>query len=271
MRGALHLGQLVGDEDDAAAGGGDALAHREQRVDLGGQQHGGRLVEHEQLRVAEQALDDLDALALADRQVGDARVRRHLEAVLGPQRLEPARAFGALEHAVRLAEQQVVDDARIADQAEVLMHHRDALRERVARAGGAVRAAGERHAAGVGRVDAEDDVAQRRLAGAVLAEQAVDLAGTDVERDAVERGQRAEALADAVERDSSAAGGRRKQALRCIVPDRLDDHPAQPSSVLILPSLMAFSASSSLALTSGVALQTTIADACGPIASPNAL
>jgi hypothetical protein len=37
--------------------------------------------------------------------------------------------------------------------------------------------------AGVGAANAEDDVAKRRLSGAVLAEQAVDLAGGDRERD----------------------------------------------------------------------------------------
>ena len=47
----------------------DALADREQALDLGRQQHRGRLVEHQQARLAHQALDDLDALALADRQV----------------------------------------------------------------------------------------------------------------------------------------------------------------------------------------------------------
>ena len=46
-----------------------------------------------------------------------------------------------------------------------------------------MRLSGQAHLAGIGPVDAEDEVAQRRLAGAVLAEQAMDLAGGDVDRD----------------------------------------------------------------------------------------
>ena len=39
----------------------------------------------------------------------------------------------------------------------------------------------------VARIDAGDDLAERRLAGAVLAEQRADLAGLDAHRDVVER------------------------------------------------------------------------------------
>ena len=51
--------------------------------------------------------------------------------------------------------------------------------------------------AGVGRVVAHDALDQGRLAGAVLAQQRVDAAGGDVERDVLERGERAEALGQA--------------------------------------------------------------------------
>jgi hypothetical protein len=56
---------------------------------------------------------------------------------------------------------------------------------------------GERHAAGVGRLDPGQDLHQRRLAGAVLADQRVHLAGLEVEVDARQRGDLAEALVDA--------------------------------------------------------------------------
>jgi len=88
----------------------------------------------------------------------------------------------------------------------------------------------------------------------VFAQQSVDLAGSDIEGDAVERDQVAEALADAVDRQQ-----------------RLANLRHQPSSVLIFPSRIAFSVSSSFCLTSGEALHTTMPEACGPIARPNAL
>ena len=69
------LGELVGHQDDGAAGIGDAAADVEQRADLAGRQHGGRLVEHQKLGIAHQALHDLGALALADRELADHRAR----------------------------------------------------------------------------------------------------------------------------------------------------------------------------------------------------
>ena len=51
--------------------------------------------------------------------------------------------------------------------------------------------------AGVRRVDTGEDFDQRRLAGAVLAEQRVDFAAPDVEIDAVERQRSGESLGEA--------------------------------------------------------------------------
>ena len=54
--------------------------------------------------------------------------------------------------------------------------------------------------AGVGLVEAGDDLDQRRLAGAVLAEQRMHLAGADVEADPVQRAHAGKRLGDLVER-----------------------------------------------------------------------
>ncbi len=73
------------------------------------------------------------------------------------------------------------------------MHHADPGRECVARRGEVLRAPAEPHRARVFGVDAGDDLHQRRFAGAVLADQAVDFAGCEGEihpaqrRDAAER------------------------------------------------------------------------------------
>ena len=70
------------------------------------------------------------------------------------------------------------------------------------------RPAVERDRARVGFVDAGQDLDQRRLAGAVLAEQRVDLAAPHVEIDVVERQRRGEALDEA--RSSSEQPARRR-------------------------------------------------------------
>jgi hypothetical protein len=61
------------------------------------------------------------------------------------------------------------------------------------------RGVGDADLARVGRVVAEEDVGQRRLAGAVLAQQRQDLARAEVEVDRVVSEQAAEALGDAGE------------------------------------------------------------------------
>ena len=55
--------------------------HLEQLVGLGGRQHRGRLVEHQDFRAAHQRLEDLDPLLQADRQFADDRVGIDLEPV----------------------------------------------------------------------------------------------------------------------------------------------------------------------------------------------
>ena len=104
-----------------------------RRFDLVRQQHRGRLVEHEQARVAHQALDDLDALALADRERLDGRHRVEREPVfLREHRERAAHTRCASARRVGLAEHQVLDHRHVGHQAEVLVDHRDALRERLA-------------------------------------------------------------------------------------------------------------------------------------------
>ena len=65
----------------------------------------------------------------------------------------------------------------------MLVHHADAGRDRLARTADAHRLAVDADLAGVGLVEAVDDVHQRRLAGAVLADDAVDDAARDDEID----------------------------------------------------------------------------------------
>ena len=60
--------ELVADVEDRAALGRELAQRREQPLDLLRRQHRGRLVHDQQLRVLQQAADDLDPLPLADRE-----------------------------------------------------------------------------------------------------------------------------------------------------------------------------------------------------------
>jgi hypothetical protein len=81
------------------------------------------------------------------------------------------------------------------------MHHRDPGVERVAGRVELDRLAEERDLPLVRAVQAGEDVRQRRLAGAVLAQQCVNLAGRGLEVDLLVRDNRREPLRDAPQRD----------------------------------------------------------------------
>ena len=140
-----------------------------------------RLVEDEDPRVGRQRLGDLDHLPLGERQRADRGVRRRCRGRAARSAVGARAAHRAgveqAEAARLAAERQVLRDGQIEEQAELLVDGGDAER----RAPGACRGsstgvAADRDRAGVGGEHAGQDVDQRRLAGAVLADQRVDLA-----------------------------------------------------------------------------------------------
>jgi hypothetical protein len=179
-----------------------------QPADRGRQQLGlvlgerrGRLVHHEDPRVERQRLDDLDHLLLRHGEAADDRPRA--EGDLGEvvqQRpgvgLHATPVDEPAPHGLA-AHEDVLGDGAVREEVELLVDdpHPGGLRLR-----GMVE--GLLHAvdpdrAGVLRVHAGEDLHQRRLAGAVLADERVDLAGAQVEVDAVQDVDAEEALADA--------------------------------------------------------------------------
>ena len=86
------------------------------------------------------------------------------------------------------------------DEPELLVHHADPGVERVARRLEARPARRRARSALVGPVEAGEDVRERALAGAVLAEQRVHLAGGGLEVDAVVRDDARKALRDPAHR-----------------------------------------------------------------------
>ncbi len=89
----------------------------------------------------------------------------------------------------------------------MLVHHADPGGQRRLRLAGRERAPEHLDRPGVGDVVAEQDIHQRALAGAVLAQQAQHLAARELERDGVVGDQRAEALGDAGEAENGLLQG----------------------------------------------------------------
>ena len=173
-----------------------------QRIGLGRRQHRRRLVEDQDLGVAVERLQDLDALALADRQRRDDRVGIDGKAEFPGQLLDALARGGAVEaqppRTLR-AERDVFQHGHVVGEREMLVHHADAGVERGTRVAGRQSLAEGFDGALVGDVVAEEDVHQRGLAGAVLAKQRDDLAALQVEGDGVVGDKRAETLGDAGE------------------------------------------------------------------------
>jgi hypothetical protein len=158
----------------------------------------GRLVEQQQLGVAEQRLGERDAPPLAagqraDRRVEAAREAAHLDAA--EQALQDgakARVGGPLVVGAALYELLadglgVIEVVALAEQREL-------------------QAADARDGARVGLLGARDQPQQRRLAVAVAADDPDAVAGVDAERDVLQDGTRGVALADVLEVDQIARG-----------------------------------------------------------------
>ena len=125
-----HLVELVGDEDDRGALLGELAQRCEELVDLLGHEHGGRLVEDEDLGAAIEHLENLDALFLADAEVGDQSVGVDVEAVLFAE-FDDAVA-GLLDPegegaAGLVAEHDVLPHRQVGGEHERLEDHADAL------------------------------------------------------------------------------------------------------------------------------------------------
>ena len=148
---------------------------------------------------------------------------------------------------------------------------REGVRKGIARAGRAIGLIVQQHCAFAGPVNAEYQIAQRRLAGAVLAQQAVHLAAPQRDVDAGKRLERAKKLADSFHRKQRdltlivASGTGTNDCVHDAAPR------PQPSSNVIVPALMSSIIWSSFSVISGVGAHTAMPEASGPIARPNGL
>ena len=183
VAGGEDVGHAVADQDHRVAGGLEPADQVEHLGDLADADRRGRLVHQHDLRVGEPGAGDRHGLALA--------AGHRLHQVPGPglglqlgEELGGAGVHGAaVEEAERpeapgdlAAEEDVERRRQVVAEREILVDDLDAGVARLERGGEAHRRAVEAHLAGRGGEAAGDDLDQRRLAGAVVAHEAEDLA-----------------------------------------------------------------------------------------------
>ena len=155
-----------------------------------------RLVECERPAVERERAGNLQKLPVRDRQRLDGGVRRHRQVQPRQERARPLahRAFAQpAEPARQLASGEDVAGYReIRKQQHLLMHQADPARQRVARRCERNRLPVEPQLAAIGLQFTRENLEQRGLAGAVLANDRVRLAGIDREADVAQRVDRAE-------------------------------------------------------------------------------
>ena len=170
-----------------------------QPFDVAARQRRGRLVEQQDARLARDGAGDLDLLP--DRQCAIADIDPRVQVAKFQTGQNPVHPFGGLRRSSTkprwigasgssMLSATVRSGTRVISWKAVWMPSAWASR-------GAARWTGARRpkSSRVGPRQSAQHLDHRRLAGAVLAEQRMDLAGADLERDAVERHGRAEALA----------------------------------------------------------------------------
>ena len=101
VRDLQHLAELVGDEDDRGPGLREAADDAEELLGLGRRQDRRRLVEDQDVALAIERLEDLDALADADGEVLDGGVGVDVEAVLLGELDDPLARAASVERAER--------------------------------------------------------------------------------------------------------------------------------------------------------------------------
>ena len=175
---AEHLLEVVRDEHDRRPRGRQRPDRLEQPLGLVAREGGGRLVHQEQARVAGDRAEDLDLLLLGGAQRADDRLRVEPEARPLVELVEAAAQLARADDArgVRLdPEHHVLDHGARRHERDLLGDRRDSRVERVARRVERDLAAVDEQLALVGAVHAADHLRERRLAGAVLADEAVDV------------------------------------------------------------------------------------------------
>ncbi len=184
----------MGDDQDRRAGLRERRNRAEERRDFGWCERGRRFVEQQHARTAFEFAQQFDTLLHPDRQGLHDRIGIHLEPVLGRERPHPFARRDAIDAPAALGlapEQHVFPHVQALDELEVLVHEaHDGFRF---------------NRAFIGDHRAEGDGGQRRFARAVFTDQRVNLAGLQLEIDAVDGLHGTEALTNPAQRENRLA------------------------------------------------------------------
>ncbi len=167
-----------------------------------------RLVEQQELRPRRERACELDSLQRPERQSRRRRVRelREPERVEGLEHLGANAALAAGRDARVRADEDVVEDAHVRAELQVLEGARDAEPDDAVRRLAQQVLALVADGAAARLVEPRDDVERRRLPGAVRADQAGDLVLLHRQRKLVEGEDAAEASADVVDLEQRHGG-----------------------------------------------------------------
>ncbi len=195
-----HLAQLVGDKDHRFALLDHGTQDGKEVFDLLGRQDGGGLVHDQDVCAPVEHFQDLDALLLAHRKLPDLGARIDVQAKSLGQFGHLLFILGQAHEKAGLVQpqQDVLGHALRGDQHKVLVHHADARLDGIARGAQIDGLTVDPNRALFGPVEAGQHVHQRALAGAILAQQGVDLAGAHVEIDVVVGHDARESFGDAL-------------------------------------------------------------------------
>ena len=208
---AEKLRHAVRHVDDGEAARLQPLDEFKEMLGVGRGERAGGLVEDDDARVGADRGGDLHELLLrgGEGAHGEVDVERDLDRA---EQFGGAAAHGlavqqqAAGAARVAAEAEIFRDAEVWAKGEFLVDHSHARIESLARGTEDVGDAVDDDVPGVGPVDAGEDLAERGLAGAVFAHEAVALAAAEAEGDVGQRGDAAEGLGDGAETDEIGGG-----------------------------------------------------------------
>ena len=168
---AQNLVELVGDDDDGMPLIAHVAQHLEQPVRLLGGEHGGRLVQNQDVRAAVEHFDDFHRLLLRHAHFIDLFMRINLKSVLFGQGANLALHLPHVQPQLsRKAQNDVFGCGEHIHQLKMLVNHADTQGEGVLGRADDHLAALHIDMARVRKVNAGQHVHQRRLAAAVLAQ-----------------------------------------------------------------------------------------------------
>ena len=196
----VNLAHAVADVDDGQPVVAQLSDQREQFLGLARRERGGRLVHHQDARAGMQGARDLDQLPLGHRQRTNEGARRKGDAKPRQDRSRGLVHRPPVDKAVARqlgAEKDILRHREVRRQRQLLIDDGDAQLPRRLRTLDVDRLAGDPDlTAWIGPVGAGQHLHEGGLASPVFPHQGMDLAGPDIERDALQHPQIDESLRD---------------------------------------------------------------------------